>query len=500
LKLIGNLRAAAWLLPALWLALPAAACGPAKAGRVSLVDATIESLESAMADNRVSSEQLVRAYLARIRDCDRDRHAILSTNPAATAQARDRDEERRAGKMRGPLHGVPVVIKDNIDLAGAVTTAGSLALVANRRERSAPVVDALVAAGAIVIAKANLSEWANFRSRQSSSGWSAVGGLVTNAYDPTRTACGSSSGSAVAVVARLAPAAIGTETNGSIVCPASVNGVVGLKPTVGLVSSEGIVPISHSQDAAGPMTATVTDAALLLSAMTSPSTDYRAKLRPDALKGARLGVARFFTGFSPRTLDAFESALSELRGAGAVLVDIPQLDLTDVRDAQLPILLSEFKAGIQAYLAASPATVRTRTLADLIAFNRSEPRETRWFGQDLFESSEATQGLDDPAYLAAKGAGTRARATIDRLLREHGVVALIAPTTGPAWQIDLVNGDRSVGSSSTLAAMAGTPHLTVPMTRIEGLPIGLSFFAGANSEATLLSLGLSWERRATVGP
>ena len=475
------------------------ACGPAKVGGLDLGKATLTDVSAALDAGKVSSAELVRTYLARIRECDSNYHAVISLNPDASSQAKALDEERRAGKSRGPLHGVPVILKDNIDLAGMVTTAGSLALAANRRERSAPVAGDLAAAGAIVIAKANLSEWANFRSRYSSSGWSAVGGLAVNAHDARRTACGSSSGSAVAVVTRFAPAAIGTETNGSIVCPSSVNGIVGLKPTVGLIAAEGIVPISHSQDTAGPMTATVADAALLLTAMTvranATPTNYHSGLRADALRGVRLGVARFIQGYSPRTEQAFDAALEVLRSQGAELVDIRQFDFAEVRDQQLPILLTEFKAGINAYLATTPPAVKSRTLADLIAFNRTEPRELRWFGQDLFEQSEATAGLDDAAYVKALA---RARLLageqgIDRLLRENRVIALVAPTTGPAWMIDLVNGDRSVGSASTLAAVSGYPHLTVPMTKIADLPIGLSFFAGARSEQTLLSLGHSFE-------
>jgi amidase len=488
-----------FIIAALLLCQSAFPCGVKKAGNLDLDVATVEQVSAALAAKRVTSAELVGRYLARIRECDAKFHAIIATNPSAVAQAKTLDAERRAGKIRGPLHGVPVILKDNIDVAGMVTTAGSLALAGNLRDRSAPVASAFIAAGAIVIAKANLSEWANFRSRYSSSGWSAVGGLAVNAHDSRRTACGSSSGSAVAIVTRFAAAAVGTETNGSIVCPSSVNGVVGLKPTVGLVPAEGIVPISHSQDTAGPMTATVADAALLLSVMAarpdSPAIDYHAGLRPDALRGVRLGVARFVQGFSPRTERAFDAALDVLKSRGAELVEIREFDFAEVRDLQLPILLTEFKSGINAYLSTAPATVKPRTLADLIAFNRAEPRELRWFGQDLFEQSEATAGLDDPAYLKAL---QRARTLageqgIDRLLRENGVMALVAPTTGPAWMIDLVNGDRSVGSASTLAAVSGYPHLTVPMTKVEGLPIGLSFFAGARSEQTLLSLGHAFE-------
>jgi amidase len=390
---------------------------------------------------------------------------------------------------------VPVIIKDNIDLEGTVTTAGSFALAGNLRTTNAPLVDRLISEGAVIIAKANLSEWANFRSRQSSSGWSAVGGLVVNARDPLRTACGSSSGSAVAVVRHLAPVAVGTETNGSIVCPASVNGLVGFKPSVGMIPQVGIVPISQTQDAAGPMAASVADAALLLGAMTVPARNFRVTLDAGSLKGARIGVARFIKGFSPRTEQTFNAALEALKANGAELVEIEQFDFADLRDLEMTILTTEFKHGINAYLATMPPEVKSRTLEDLMAFNRAEPRELEWFGQDLFEASQATRGLDDPAYTQAlqKALGI-ARGGIDKLLADNKVVALVAPTSGPAWTVDLVNGDRSVGSSSMLPAVAGYPHLTVPMGQVGGLPVGLSFIGAHGSDAKLLSLGYAFER------
>jgi amidase len=484
----------------------AQACGErAKAGSLELTTATLEDLRTALERKKVSSVLLVQGYLARIADCNDELHAVIATNPDALSEAETLDRERKAGKLRGPLHGIPVIIKDNIDLQGSVTTAGSLALAGNLRTSNAPLVDRLVAVGVIVIAKSNLSEWANFRSRWSSSGWSAVGGLAVNPRNPQRTACGSSSGSAVAIAAQLAPLAVGTETNGSIVCPSSVNGVVGLKPTVGLISGEGIVPISHSQDTAGPMTASVRDAALLLDALVDPkraspdiriSSNYSGGLEANALKGARLGVARFIKGYSPATENTFNAALAVLKAQGAVLVEIETFDLGPLRDLQLPILLTEFKAGLNAYLATAPVAVTSRTLADLIAFNSAEPRETAWFGQDLFEQAQATSGLSDAAYTQTlqKARTLAGPEGIDRLLKEHNVIALVAPTTGPAWTIDLVNGDRSVGSSSLLAAVAGYPHLTVPMGEAAGLPVGLSFFGAAWSEQRLLSLGYAFER------
>jgi amidase len=469
-----------------------------RAGPLDLATASLDDITMALGRRRVTSVQLVDAYLSRIAACNPELHAVISINAAARTAARALDAERAAGSTRGPLHGVPVIIKDNIDLAGAVTTAGSLALARNTRANSAALVERLTAAGLVVIAKSNLSEWANFRSRQATSGWSAMGGLVVNPRDARRSACGSSSGSAVAVVAHLAPLAVGTETNGSIVCPASVMGVVGFKPTVGWVSTSGVVPISRTQDTPGPLAASVTDAALLLGALVDAphARDFRAGLHTDALRGARLGVARFMTGFGPRTGLAFERMLAVLKGAGAELVDIPAFDFRDLRDLESTILSTEFKAGIDDYLAGAPATVETRTLAGLIEFNRHEPRELEWFGQDSFEQAQAAAGLDDPAYSAAlhKALGIARVDGIDRLLADNRVVALVAPTNGPAWTVDLVNGDRAVGSASLLPAVAGYPHLTVPAADVAGLPVGLSFIGTAGSDATLLSLAYAFER------
>ncbi len=472
-----------------------------KAGSLDLSTATLGDITAALDQKKVSSADLVRGYLQRISSCDPRLHAIIATNPNALREAEQLDRERKAGKTRGPLHGVPIIIKDNIDLAGSVTTAGSLALVDNLRTRNAPLVDRLTEAGVVVIAKANLSEWANIRSGWSSSGWSAVGGLAVNPLNPQRTACGSSSGSGVAVAARFAPLAVGTETDGSVTCPASVAGLVGLKPTVGLISGAGIIPISHTQDTAGPMTVSVRDAAMLLTAMAEPPTtgqriDYSAGLKPGALKGVRLGVARFIKGFSPPTEKAFNAALEQLKTQGAVLVEIDKFDFGDLGELELTILLTELKADLNAYLATTPPAVKTRTLADVIAFNAAEPREMAWFGQELFEQAQATGGLSDPKYTQAlqKAHDLAGPQGIDRLLRENKVVALVAPTYGPAWTIDLVNGDHASASSTQLPAVAGYPHLTVPMGDVAGLPVGLSFIGAARSEQTLLSLGYSFEQ------
>ena len=419
-------------------------------------------------------------------------------------------DDRARWNAEGALGGVPILLKDNIETRDMPTTAGSLALVASAPGRDAPLVARLRDAGAVILGKTNLSEWANIRSSSSVSGWSAVGGLTRNPHALDRNACGSSSGSGAAVAAGLAPAAIGTETDGSIVCPAAINGIVGFKPTVGLVSRTHIVPISHSQDTAGPMTRTVEDAAMVLSVIAGSDpldaatieadarkVDYRAALDAGALKGARIGVARFLMGYSPGTDAVFEARLATLRAAGAELVEITDgPDMAAISAGEMVVLMTELKADLNAYLASTdPAQVRTRTLADVIAFNRAEPRELALFGQDLFEKAEATRGLDDPAYVAARETSLRLAGVegIDRLLREHGVVALIAPTTGPAWSIDVVNGDHYLGAASQLAAVAGYPHLTVPMGQVQGLPVGMSFIGAKWDDARILSLGHAFE-------
>lgn len=411
-----------------------------------------------------------------------------------------------------PLRGAAILLKDNIETRDMPTTAGSLALMNNAPGRDAPLVARLRDAGAVILGKTNLSEWANIRSSNSTSGWSAVGGLTRNPHALDRNTCGSSSGSGAAVAAGLAPAAIGTETDGSITCPAAINGIVGFKPTVGLVSRTHIVPISHSQDTAGPMTRTVEDAAIVLSVIAGSDpldaataeadarkVDYRAALDAGSLRGARIGVMRFAMGYSPDTDAVFEANLAKMREAGAVIVDItggPDEDAMGT--AELEVLMYELKHDLNAYLASTdPAQVATRTLADVIAFNERTPRELALFGQDLFIRAEATKGLDDPAYVEARETSLRLAGAegIDRLMREHGVVALIAPTTGPAWTTDVTNGDHYAGSASQMPAIAGYPHLTVPMGFVDGLPVGMSFIAGKWEDAKVLSLGYAFEQR-----
>lgn len=469
-----------------------------------------------------SWEQMARFFLSQIRTYDVEGrfgepgpaiNSLIAINPDALEDARASDARRLAGQAL-PLDGVPLVIKDNVEARGMPTTAGSLALAANQPDRDAPITARLRAAGAVLIGKSNLSEWANIRSSHSISGWSAVGGLTRNPHARDRNTCGSSSGSGAAVAAGFAIVAIGTETDGSITCPAAMNGLVGFKPTVGLVSRTGIVPISHSQDTAGPMTRTVRDAALVLTVIagTDPAdpataeadarkTDYAAALEGASLRGVRIGVARFLTGYSDGTDAVFDANLERLRQAGAVLVEIKDgPDMDAVGGAEFTVLLTELKADLNAYLATTdPAQVQTRTLADVIAFNRATPRELALFDQDLFEAAEATGGLSDSAYVAARETSLRLAGAegIDRLLKDNDVAVLIAPTTGPAWMTDVVNGDHYLGSASTLPAVAGYPHLTVPMGQVGGLPVGLSFIGGQWQDARVLALGYAFEQ---LGP
>ncbi len=426
------------------------------------------------------------------------------------ADARAADARRATGRARGPLDGLPILVKDNIGIAGLPTTAGSLALLKNIRPTSSTVIRNLKRAGVVILGRANLSEWANIRSQHSVSGWSAVGGLTRNPYMLDRTACGSSSGSAAAVAAGLAAAAIGTETDGSISCPASMNGLVGLKPTVGLVSRAGIVPISHTQDTAGPITHTVRDAAMLLTAMAGsdpadPATadadahriDYTTALNPRALSGVRVGVARFLLkGFTPETRAVFDRALAVLKARGATLVDVDDYDVQKLGKNEGVVLSTELKADLNAYLAGSPPAVKSRTLAQLIAFDDVHPQEMTWFGQAFFVKAERTKGLEDPAYVKAHATNLRLAGPdgIDRLLKEHGVVALVSPTQNPAFVIDLVNGDSGGGGDSTLPAVAGYPYITVPMGEVHGLPVGLSFIGPKWSEARLLGLAYAYEQ------
>jgi amidase len=494
------MRAAAAFLVAL-------ACASASAADV--VERPIAALAADLASGRTSSVALVEAYLARIRTLDARLHAILAINPHARADARALDRERRAGHVRGPLHGIPIVIKDNVETKELPTTAGSLALAANLTGRDAPLVAQLRAAGAIVLGKTNLSEWANFRSDHSISGWSAVGGLTRNPYVLDRSACGSSSGTGAGVAASFAAAGIGSETDGSITCPSSMNGLVGLKPTAGLVSQKYIVPISHTQDTAGPMGRTVHDVALLLNAIATradrcddshacATTDFTAGLDRGALRGARIGVVRSDAGALPVVGPAFEHALAALREAGATLVDIEISVDPKLGDAENRVLDVEFKVDVEAYLADAAPAVQARTLAALIAFNAATPAELALFGQETFVKAEGMPGLDDPVYRDALATERRAADTegLGRALAEQHLDAIVTPTTGPAWRIDTVNGDAGGASYTTLPAVSGYPHLTVPMALIRELPAGLSFIGAPGSDAKLLGYGFAFEAKA----
>lgn len=490
---------------------------PAAVTAFVLEEATITELQDAMVSGRASSRQLVELYLQRIEEMDRTGpalHSIAEVNPDALRIADELDAERRERGPRGPLHGVPVVVKDNIDTAGRMaTTAGSLALEGSIAARDAFVVERLRAAGAVILAKTNLSEWANFRSTKSSSGWSALGGQVRNPYALDRSPCGSSSGSGVAVAANLAAAAVGTETDGSIVCPASATALVGIKPTVGLVSRAGIIPISHSQDTAGPMARTVKDAAILLTAMAGSDPrdsataaadehlkDFAAGLDGSALRGARIGVSRkAHFGYSRHSDRLAEAAIEAMRAQGAVIVDpveIPTIDRI-FQDCEMTVLLYEFKDGLNRYLAGLGPQARVRTLADLIAFNeREQEREMPYFGQELFEQAEAKGPLTSDEYRRSLESCRRWARTegIDAVMREHRLDAIVAPTTSPPWPIDLLNGDHFTGDSSSVAAVAGYPAITVPAGQASGLPVGISFFGAAWSEAKLIQLAYAFEQ------
>lgn len=461
-------------------------------------------LQARLAFGELTARRLAEMYLERIDAIDRTGPAlrsVIEVNPDALATADELDWERAQGHARGPLHGLPVIIKDNIDTGDRMlTTAGSLALTAAAAPRDADVVTRLREAGAVLLGKANLSEWANFRSKRSASGWSARGRQTRNPHVLDRTPCGSSSGSAVAVAAGLCVFAVGTETDGSIVCPSSVCGVVGIKPTVGLVSQRGIIPISSSQDTAGPHARSVTDAALLLSSMTIEPHDYVAELEGATLAGKRIGVLRQpYTGYSEHVDEVYERSLAAMRKAGAELIDPIRIETAEELGSsgvERTILLHEFKAGINAYLATRP-DLPVRTLADLIRYNQAHlAEEMPYFRQETFEEAQATAGLEASEYLEAL---TKARELaremgIDAAMDKHSLDALVAPTKQPAWVVDQISGDRGLGGSSQLAAVAGYPSVSVPAGwAFDALPVGVSFFGRAHSEATLLRLARAFE-------
>jgi amidase len=483
-------------------ATPSTAPGDFELDEVSLAD-----LASGLAQGKWTSARLVQLYVGRLDAIDSHGPklgAVLALNPDAASIAAQLDQERKSGKVRGPLHGIPILLKDNIETRDPIaTTAGSLALADWRAPEDALVAARLRATGAIILGKSNLSEWANFRSAHSTSGWSGRGGQTKNPYALDRNPSGSSSGSGAGASANLCAAAIGSETDGSVTSPSSINGLAGIKPTVGLVSRTGIIPISASQDTAGPMARTVRDVAILLTVMADPDAhgaqDYSKSLDSNGLRGARLGIARkFFENNAP--LDAFLSGcVDALKKAGAEVIDPADLATSaQLSGPEQEVLLYEFKDGLNRYLTRLPASSPARTLAELIAFNeKNRDREMPFFAQELFIQAEAKGPLTDPAYLKARADCVRLSRQdgIDALLAKHKLDAIVSLTSGPAWFTDHINGDSDPGGCTTPAAVAGYPHITVPAGFFRGLPIGLSFFAAAWSEPTLIKLAYSWEQQ-----
>ena len=495
-----------------------------------LEEQTIADLQAVMESSQYTSRQLVEMYSERIAALNTNGpmlRAVIELNPDALAIAEQLDHERAERGPRGPLHGIPILLKDNIDTADRMeTTAGSLALVGVKRAQDAHVAARLREAGAVLLGKTNMSEWANFRSTHSSSGWSARGGQAHNPYALDRSPCGSSSGSATAVAANLCAASVGTETDGSILCPASINGVVGIKPTVGLTSRHGVIPISHSQDTVGPFARTVSDAAILLDALAGadprdPATqasagripaDYRQLLSPDALRGARIGIPReIYTGYSEKVDAVFATVVETLKSLGAVLVDPANLPTAkQMRDseAELTVLLYEFKADLNAYLTALGPEAQAHTLEELITFNRDHAgQEMPYFGQELFELAQQKGPLSEQEYLDARAECLRMARDegIDAVMRQHNLDALCMPTAEPAWKIDLIDGDHSMGGASQPAALAGYPVVSVPAGHTFGLPIGVAFMGQAFSEPKLISYAYAFEqatkaRRAPTFP
>lgn len=493
------------------------AAGPDRDDGIDVVELDVAEAGRRMAGGQLDSRTLTQAYLDRIAaidDAGPMLNAVIELAPDALAQADALDAERAAGRVRGPLHGIPVLLKDNIDVAGLVNSAGSLAMADHRPADDAFLVARLREAGAVVLGKTNLSEWANFRSTNSSSGWSSRGGQTRNPYVLDRNPCGSSSGTGAAIAASLATVGVGTETDGSILCPSAVNGLVGLKPTVGLVSRDGIIPISATQDTAGPMARTVADAAALLQVLAAHDSsdeagfdggdvDYLAALEGASLAGKRIGVLRQAMGRHPAVDAATERALEALRAGGAELVDVEVPTWGQWGGAEFEVLLHEFKAGLDDYLRDSGAPVAS--LEALIAWNHAHADQAMpIFGQELLEQAQAKGGLEEPAYLEARAKARRLALDEGLLavLRAHSLDALVAPTTGPAWPTDHVLGDHFVGAGYGIAAVAGTPSLTVPMGEVRGLPLGLAFLGPPRSEAGLLALGHAFEQatRARKAP
>lgn len=481
---------------------------------------TIVELQEQMESGELSAQSLTAMYLERIEKLDKQGpavNAVIELNPEAISIATELDAERAEKGSRGPLHGIPVMLKDNIDTADKMlTTAGSLALLGSVAPKDSFVAQKLREAGAVILGKTNLSEWANFRSTHSSSGWSSRGGQTRNPYALDRNPCGSSSGSAVAVAANLCPAAIGTETDGSIICPSHANGIVGLEPTIGLVSRSGIIPIAHSQDTAGPMARTVRDVAILLGGLVGVDprdpatqasqgkfyTDYTQFLDPDGLRGARIGVARNFFGFSEKVDRVMEASIQVIKDLGAEIVDPANVDLDEkLSETEVEVLLYEFKADLNAYLAGLGPDAPVKSLAEIIEFNeRNREKVMPYFGQERMLLAQEKGPLTEQAYLEALETNLRLTRDegIDKTLKEHQLDAILAPSGGPAWPTDWINGDHYSGGSSSPAAVAGYPNITLPAGYIFGLPVGISFFTGAFQEPTLLKLAYAFEQGTQV--
>lgn len=486
------------------------ACSTAR--RMDVVELSVSTAQSAMTDGACSSRDLTQGYLDRIASLDDagpTLNAVIEVNPRALEDAAALDRERAAGHVRGPLHGIPVLLKDNIDAVGLVNSAGSFALADHRPATDAFLVARLRDAGAVILGKTNLSEWANFRSTRSTSGWSSRGGQTKNPYALDRSPCGSSAGTAAAIAASLATVGVGTETDGSIICPASMNGLVGLKPTVGLVSRTGIIPISISQDTAGPMGRTVTDVAIMLNVMAAAdpadpaggaskdrrSIDYTASLRATALAGKRFGVLRQAMGYHPGVDDLMTQAIDAMRAQGAEVIDIQVPTYNAWNDHEMTVLLYEFKDGLNRYL--QRAGARVASLEALIAWNREHADEVMpHFGQELLELAQSTGPLTDAAYFQARDEARRLAGKDGLLaaLETNRLDAVIAPSTSPAWKTDPILGDHFVGAGYAMAAVAGTPSVTVPMGDVSGLPVGLTWMARAYTEADLIGFAYAFEQ------
>jgi amidase len=478
------------------------------------LELSIDDIQQAYSEGSLTARELVQVYLNRIEEIDRngpELHSILQLNPDALQIAQALDEERKAGNVRGPLHGIPVVLKDNLDTHDQMaTTAGSRALANSRPLQDSHVARKLREAGAIILGKANLSEWANFRGELSTSGWSALGGQTKNPYDTSRNPCGSSSGSGVAVSANLTVLAIGTETNGSIVCPAHANGIVGIKPTVGLVSRSGVIPISSTQDTPGPMARTIRDAAIALGALVGPDeadgqtaasqgnfhTDYTQFLKEGGLKGKRIGFLKSSLGRNYKVDSLMRQAVAFMKGQGAEIVEIDRMPGGEVGGYSFEIMLYEYKEGLNKYFASLGPDAPIRSVEELIAFNKADSLELRYYGQQYLEMAQAKGDLSTEEYreaLAKMQRGSREEG-IDKLMDEQRLDAIIAPTGSPAWKTDLINGDSFQLGSSSPAARAGYPNITVPMGFVEHLPVGISFFGRAWSEPVLLEIAYAYEQ------